>query len=71
VFIWTLPSTERALWTVTLAAWAVGVSTLTWEHYKPTWLLFALVMTAWARSYAGAPDALTFTAEREESRRDD
>lgn len=51
VFIWTMPSVERALWAVALAAWTVGVSTLTWEHYKPTWLLFALIMTEWARSY--------------------
>ena len=29
----------------------VGVSTLTWEHYKPGWLLMALMMTEWARSY--------------------
>lgn len=51
LFIWMMPSAERALWTVVLAAWAVGVSTLTWEHYKPTWLVFALIMTEWARSY--------------------
>lgn len=51
VFIWMMPFAERALWAVVLAAWAVGVSTLTWEQYKPTWLLFSLIMTAWARAY--------------------
>lgn len=47
VFVWTLPSAERALWSVMLLVWAVGVSTLTWEQYKPTWLIFALIMTHW------------------------
>lgn len=51
VFVWTMPSAERALWFVMLAAWAVGVSTLTWEHYKPSWLIMALVMTEWARPH--------------------
>jgi O-antigen ligase len=51
LFIWMMPSTERALWSVMLAVWAVGVSTLTWEHYKPSWLIMALIMTEWARSY--------------------
>jgi O-antigen ligase len=51
LFIWMMPSTERALWSVMLAVWAVGVSTLTWEHYKPSWLIMALIMTEWARTY--------------------
>jgi hypothetical protein len=34
-----------------LAVWATGVSTLTWEHYKPTWLIMALIATQWARAY--------------------
>mgnify|MGYP001591776595 CR=1 FL=1 len=51
VFIWTMRATERALWSVVLAVWVVGVSTLTWEHYKPSWLLMALIMTEWARFY--------------------
>lgn len=54
VFVWTLPSTGRALWWVVLAAWAVGVSTLTWEHYKPTWLIMALIMTDWARPHGSS-----------------
>ena len=51
LFVWTMPATERALWWVVLAAWAVGVSTLTWEHYKPSWLIMALIMTHWANAY--------------------
>ncbi len=51
LFVWTMPATGRALWWVMLAAWAVGVSTLTWEHYKPGWLIMALIMIQWANSY--------------------
>ncbi|MDQ6706513.1 MAG: O-antigen ligase family protein [Acidobacteriota bacterium] len=42
-----MPSLERKLWIVALAAWAVGASTLTWEHRKPTWLLFSLLTAQW------------------------
>ncbi len=52
-FSWLLSSSERALWFTFLAVWAVGVFTLTWEHRKPTWLMFALIMTAWARAFEG------------------
>lgn len=38
-----MPSTEARLWIVLLAVWAVGVSALSWEHRKPTWLLFTLL----------------------------
>ncbi len=51
VFAWVMPDCERALWLILLAAWTAGVFTLTWEHRKPAWLLFALIMTAWARSF--------------------
>ncbi len=51
LFVWTMQPTERALWAVMLATWAVGVSTLTWEHYKPSWLIVALITTEWAWSY--------------------
>ena len=53
LFVWAMAAEERALWTVMLAVWAVGVSTLTWEQYKPTWLLMALIMTGWAASGQG------------------
>jgi O-antigen ligase len=38
-----LPRLERDLWLVLMATWAVGVSSLTWENRKPTWLLFGLL----------------------------
>ena len=38
-----LPRLERDLWLVVMATWAVGVSSLTWENRKPTWLLFGLL----------------------------
>ena len=38
-----LPKLECRLWLVVFAVWAIGVSALTWEHRKPTWLLFALL----------------------------
>jgi O-antigen ligase len=47
VYVWTLPATERALWAVMLAVWTIGVSTLTWEQYKPSWLILSLIMTEW------------------------
>ncbi len=51
VFIVSMPVPERVLWAVMAAVWVTGVSTLTWEQYKPTWLIMALIMTEWARSY--------------------
>lgn len=48
--IWQMPGTERLLWTFLLLVWVAGVSTLTWEQNKPTWLLFALATTEWARA---------------------
>ena len=51
LFIWQMPSMERMLWTFLLLVWAAGVSTLTWEQNKPTWLLFALATTEWARAH--------------------
>ena len=54
MYVWTLPPTERALWAIMLAVWAAGVSTLTWEHYKPSWLIVALIMTEWGRPWRTA-----------------
>ena len=50
-FTWVMPSVERAVWSIMLAMWAVGITTLTWEHRKPGWLIFGLIMTEWARSF--------------------
>ncbi len=35
---------EARLWMISLLVWFTGVSTLTWEHRKPTWFLFAVIM---------------------------
>jgi O-antigen ligase len=51
LFVAAMPPLERGLWTVMLLVWTSGVSTLTWEQYKPTWLMIGLIMTEWARSY--------------------
>jgi len=40
---------ERRLWITLLLTWGMGVSSLTWEYRKPTWLLFALLV---AHAYA-------------------
>jgi hypothetical protein len=40
---------ERCLWITLWLTWTVGVSALTWEYRKPTWLLFGLVA---AHTYA-------------------
>jgi O-antigen ligase len=56
-FVWIMPSVERALWSVMLATWAVGITTLTWEQRKPGWLLFGLIMTEWARSFWPAAES--------------
>lgn len=45
-----LPPTARTFWLLLLATWAVSVSSLTWEHRKPTWFLFGLLI---AQSSAG------------------
>jgi O-antigen ligase len=51
IFVWVMRPNEVALWSVALVVWAIGASTLTWEHRKPTWLISALIMTEWARSF--------------------
>ncbi len=42
--IWRMPGFERTVWGMAMLIWTVGVSTLTWEMRKPTWLLFALIL---------------------------
>jgi O-antigen ligase len=56
-YVYRLPELERRFWTVTLATWAIGVSTLTWEQRKPTWLLFGLILVRGAASWRGAAPA--------------
>lgn len=40
----TLPPLQRRAWLTTLLTWCVAVSSLTWEHRKPTWFLFGLLI---------------------------
>ncbi len=57
MYVWTMQPAERALWAVMLAVWAIGVSTLTWEQNKPSWLILALIMTEWSLPWRQAgPD---------------
>jgi O-antigen ligase len=39
-----LPKTPRTAWIFLLLTWSVAVLSLTWEHRKPTWFLFGLLM---------------------------
>ena len=38
------PTGHSRLWLTVLLVWAAGVSSLTWEHTKPTWLFLGLVV---------------------------
>jgi O-antigen ligase len=40
-----LPWLPKRLWLACLSAWLVGVSSLTWEMRKPTWLFFGLLLS--------------------------
>jgi O-antigen ligase len=55
-----LPRWDRNFWLTVLLVWAIGASTLTWEHRKTTWLFLTFAVAAAA---AGA--------ERVRSRADD
>jgi len=45
---------DRRLWIMLLLTWTVGVSALTWEYRKPTWLLFGLLAAqAYSQRRAG------------------
>jgi O-antigen ligase len=55
-----MPAPSKQMWSVCLAVWVVGVSSLTWEMRKPTWFLFGLLVAnsaAWARERAALPPA--------------
>jgi O-antigen ligase len=38
-----LPKVSRAAWLILLLTWGIAVSSVTWEHRKPTWFLFGLL----------------------------
>jgi hypothetical protein len=41
-----LPRWDRNFWMTVLLVWAIGASTLTWEHRKTTWLFLTFVVAA-------------------------
>jgi O-antigen ligase len=43
---------ERSFWLSLLAVWAIGASTLTWEHRKSTWLFLSLIVASAAAARA-------------------
>ncbi len=43
---WGFPALDRAFWMSLLVTWAIGVSSLTWEDRKPSWLIFGLLVAA-------------------------
>jgi O-antigen ligase len=55
--IWMMQAPDRALWMVMLLVWAAGVSTLTWEHHKVTWLLFGLITSVSGSAWWRRPSA--------------
>jgi len=44
IYAMDLPWLPKRLWLVCSAVWLLGVSNLTWEMRKPTWLLFGLLL---------------------------
>lgn len=41
-----LPRVDRRFWMTILLVWAIGASTLTWEHRKTTWLFLTFAVAA-------------------------
>jgi O-antigen ligase len=41
-----LPKWDRNFWLTSLLVWAIGASTLTWEHRKTTWLFLTFAVAA-------------------------
>jgi O-antigen ligase len=58
VFVAAMAPVERALWIAAGCTWTAGVFTLTWEHYKPTWLLLALIPAVWANAWKPGRETL-------------
>jgi O-antigen ligase len=40
------PTRRSVAWLTVLAVWIIGVSTLSWEFRKPTWLLMGLLVVS-------------------------
>jgi len=50
-----LPKWDRNYWMTVLLVWAIGASTLTWEHRKTTWLFLTFVVAAAAAARSVRP----------------
>jgi O-antigen ligase len=69
-----LPKLESRLWIILLLTWAVAVFSATWEHRKPTWFVFGMLMaqaavlhrphSVTAKRTADARTAVTYQLER-------
>jgi O-antigen ligase len=55
------PKWDSKLWLTILLVWAIGVSSLTWEHSKPTWLFLSLTVVS--ASLSGQRDESTPRSE--------
>lgn len=67
-----IDAAERRIWLTAFAVWAIGVSTLTWEHRKPTWVLIGLAIqysAAFTRSKCQVNPAILIARGRSESDR--
>lgn len=59
-----LPKWDRNFWLTSLLVWAIGASTLTWEHRKTTWLFLTFAVAAaviGARRSAAPDDVIDLT----------
>ncbi|HEX6400985.1 MAG TPA: O-antigen ligase family protein [Actinomycetota bacterium] len=59
-----LPKWDRNFWLTSLLVWAIGASTLTWEHRKTTWLFLTFAVAAaviGARRSAPPDDVIDLT----------
>ena len=60
-----LPKWDRNFWLTSLLVWAIGASTLTWEHRKTTWFFLTFAVAAaviGARRSAAPNDVIDLTA---------
>jgi hypothetical protein len=40
------PKWDSRFWLTILIVWALGISAISWEHTKPTWLFLSLIICA-------------------------
>lgn len=61
---WRHPSKwDRSFWLTVLGVWAIGSSTLTWEHRKSTWLFLSFIVASAALTTRTAGDSVPSPAE--------